>query len=82
MPYAEYVLWNNEGSFLNDAHSDLKADFMIANPFFNDSNWSGKLLRTDGHWKYCYQQYLTQTMRGSSTFVTPLAKRHRRFSSC
>ncbi len=25
------VLWNNEGSFLNDAHPDLKADFVIAN---------------------------------------------------
>ena len=26
------VRWNNEGSFLNDAHKDLKADFVIANP--------------------------------------------------
>jgi hypothetical protein len=25
------VRWNNEGSFLNDAHQDLKADFIIAN---------------------------------------------------
>ncbi len=46
------VLWNNEGSFLNDAHPDLKADFVIANPPFNDSDWSGELLRTDGRWKY------------------------------
>ncbi len=30
------VKWNNEGSFLNDAHKDLKADFIIANPPFND----------------------------------------------
>lgn len=29
------VRWNNEGSFLNDAHQDLKADFIIANPPFN-----------------------------------------------
>ncbi len=28
------VKWNNEGSFLNDAHKDLKADFIIANPPF------------------------------------------------
>lgn len=27
------VKWNNEGSFLNDAHPDLKADFVIANPY-------------------------------------------------
>jgi type I restriction enzyme M protein len=46
------VKWNNEGSFLSDAHKDLKADFVIANPPFNDSDWSGDLLRTDGRWKY------------------------------
>lgn len=46
------VKWNNEGSFLNDAHKDLKANFVIANPPFNDSDWSGDLLRKDGRWKY------------------------------
>ena len=46
------VKWNNEGSFLNDAHKDLKADFIIANPPFNVSDWSGDLLRGDGRWKY------------------------------
>jgi len=46
------VKWNNEGSFLNDAHKDLKADFIIANPPFNVSDWSGELLRNDGRWKY------------------------------
>ncbi len=46
------VRWNNEGSFLNDSHKDLKADFVIANPPFNDSDWSGDLLRKDGRWKY------------------------------
>ncbi|MES1161261.1 MAG: N-6 DNA methylase, partial [Bacteroidota bacterium] len=45
------VKWNNEGSFLNDAHKDLKADFIIANPPFNDSDWSGELLRDDTRWK-------------------------------
>jgi len=44
--------WNNEGSFLNDSHKDLKADYVIANPPFNDSDWSGDLLRKDGRWKY------------------------------
>ena len=42
------VKWNNEGSFLNDAYKDLKADFIIANPPFNVSDWSGDLLRNDG----------------------------------
>jgi len=46
------VKWNNEGSFLNDTHKDLKADYVIANPPFNDSDWSGDLLRKDGRWKY------------------------------
>jgi type I restriction enzyme M protein len=46
------VLWNNEGSFLNDEHKDLKADYVIANPPFNDSDWSGDLLRGDGRWVY------------------------------
>ena len=46
------VRWNNEGSFLNDAHKDLKADCIIANPPFNVSDWSGDLLRKDGRWKF------------------------------
>lgn len=46
------VKWNNEGSFLNDAHKDLKADLIIANPPFNVSDWSGELLRGDGRWQY------------------------------
>jgi type I restriction-modification system DNA methylase subunit len=44
--------WNNEGSFLNDSHKDLKADFVIANPPFNESDWSGDLLRKGGRWKF------------------------------
>ncbi len=49
---ASQVKWNNEGSFLNDAHKDLKADFIIANPPFNVSDWSGDLLRSDGRWTH------------------------------
>lgn len=46
------VAWNTEGSFLNDVHKDLKADYILANPPFNDSDWSGELLRGDARWKY------------------------------
>jgi type I restriction enzyme M protein len=46
------VKWNNEGSFLNDAHKDLKADYIIANPPFNVSDWGGDLLRKDGRWQF------------------------------
>ena len=50
------VKWNNEGSFLNDAHKDLKADYIIANPPFNDSDWSGDLLRDDARWSVLGQK--------------------------
>jgi len=46
------VKWNNEGSFQNDAHKDLRADYVIANPPFNDSDWGGNLLRKDARWKF------------------------------
>ncbi len=46
------IKWNVEGSFLNDAHKDLKADFVLANPPFNDSDWGGEMLREDGRWKF------------------------------
>jgi len=55
------IRWNTEGSFLKDAHPDLKADFVIANPPFNDSDWVGRIdekndgghpLRKDGRWQY------------------------------
>lgn len=44
------VRWNNEGSFLNDAHKDLKADYILANPPFNDSDWSGEQMKNDARW--------------------------------
>jgi type I restriction enzyme M protein len=49
---SKFVIWNNEGSFQNDAHKDLKADYLLANPPFNDSDWKGEMLRDDIRWKY------------------------------
>jgi len=46
------VKWNNEGSFLKDEHKDLRSDFILANPPFNDSDWKGDLLRDDVRWNY------------------------------
>lgn len=48
---SEHVKWNSEGSFLNDAHKDLKADYIIANPPFNVSDWSGEQLVGDARWQ-------------------------------
>jgi type I restriction enzyme M protein len=39
-------------SFHNDLHKDLKADFILANPPFNMSDWGGERLREDARWKY------------------------------
>ena len=50
------IKWNNEGSFLNDLHKDLKADYIIANPPFNDSDWSGELLQNDARWSVLGQK--------------------------
>jgi type I restriction enzyme M protein len=42
----------NADSFHRDLHKDLKADFIIANPPFNMSDWGGERLREDVRWKY------------------------------
>ena len=39
-------------SFLGDLHPDLRADFILANPHFNDSDWGGELLTDDQRWRY------------------------------
>jgi type I restriction enzyme M protein len=39
-------------SFHNDLHKDLKTDFLLANPPFNDSDWGGERLKDDVRWKY------------------------------
>ena len=39
-------------SFHNDRHPDLKADFILANPPFNDSKWDGERLTKDKRWQY------------------------------
>lgn len=39
-------------SFTRDLHPDLKADYILANPPFNISDWSGQLLREDVRWKF------------------------------
>ena len=39
-------------SFHNDRHPDLKADFILANPPFNVSDWGGERLADDKRWRY------------------------------
>ena len=42
----------NADSFHRDLHKDLKADYILANPPFNMSDWGGDRLRDDSRWKY------------------------------
>ncbi len=39
-------------SFRRDLQKDLKADFVLANPPFNDSDWGGDKLQDDVRWRY------------------------------
>ena len=39
-------------SFQNDRHPDLRADFILANPPFNVSDWGGERLQDDKRWQY------------------------------
>lgn len=46
------IRWNSEGSFHKDELPDLRADFVLANPPFNISDWGGERLREDKRWDY------------------------------
>ena len=39
-------------TFHNDRHPDLRADYVLANPPFNVSDWGGELLADDQRWRY------------------------------
>lgn len=42
----------NADTFGEDLHPTLKADYVLANPPFNDSDWGGALLENDARWKW------------------------------
>jgi type I restriction enzyme M protein len=42
----------NADTFFNDCHPTLKADFVMANPPFNLSDWGADKLQDDVRWKY------------------------------
>ncbi len=46
------IRWNSEGSFHKNELPDLRADFILANPPFNISDWGGDRLREDGRWRF------------------------------
>ncbi len=54
------IFWNTEGSFHKDEFATqrgsdgapMKADYILANPPFNISDWGGERLREDVRWKF------------------------------
>ena len=46
------IRWNPEGTLVKDVFADERFDFILANPPFNISDWSGELLREDVRWKF------------------------------
>lgn len=46
------IKWNSEGSFHKDELPDLRADYILANPPFNISDWGGERLKEDVRWKF------------------------------
>jgi len=42
----------NADTFHQDLHPDLRADYVLANPPFNISNWGGERLNSDKRWTY------------------------------
>ena len=60
------IKWNNEGTFHKNELPDLKADFILANPPFNISDWGGDRLREDVRWKYGTPPTAMPTTHGCS----------------
>ncbi len=70
-------------TFANDLHPDLRADFVLANPPFNISDWGGEHLRDDPRWKYgappvgnanfAWIQHMLQHLAPTGTMATVLA---------
>ena len=58
-------------SFHNDRHPDLRADYILANPPFNVSDWGGEQLRNDRRWEHTASpRPATPTSPGCSTSCT------------
>jgi type I restriction enzyme M protein len=70
--YAD-IQWGD--SFHNDLHKDLKADFILANPPFNDSDWKGELLRDDARWKFSVPPVNNANFAWVQHFIHHLAPR-------
>ena len=67
-------------SFHRDLHKDLKADYILANPPFNSSDWGGERLREDVRWKLRHPAGRQCQLRLGAAFHLPFSPfGHRRF---
>lgn len=60
-------------TFHRDLHPDLKADFILANPPFNISDWGGERLREDKRWVYGVPQVGNANFAWVQHFIHHLA---------
>lgn len=65
------IKWGD--SFHNDQYKDLKADYILANPPFNDSDWNGQLLVEDVRWKYGFPPLANANYAWVQHFIHHLA---------
>lgn len=56
-------------SFGSDLHPDLRADFVLANPPFNQKTWWNEKLRDDPRWKYGLPPIDTGEQKGNANFA-------------
>ena len=64
-------------SFHNDQHPDLRADFILANPPFNVSDWGGDRLRSDRRWEFGVPPDRERQLRvGAALPAPPVAAGH------
>ena len=65
-------------TFHDDRHPDLKADYILANPPFNVSDWRGDLLQNDKRWQYGTPPAAQRQLRlGTAHNPSPIANRPR-----
>ena len=57
---------HNADSFHEDLHKQLKADFILANPPFNVSDWGGDRLQEDVRWNMEHRQQVMPIKHGYS----------------
>jgi type I restriction enzyme M protein len=62
-------------SFHCDQHKDLKADYVLANPPFNDSDWGGGRLREDVRWKYGVPPVINANFAWVQHFLSHLSRK-------